>query len=244
VYYPDCVTTVITKGTAMTMIGLAAWLLAADARNTVQSPGSWDKKAASTYLDEREAWWMNWPKAARDHGTFCVSCHTAVPYAISRPALRTVLGEQTATVNEQRLIDSVTMRVRLWKEVEPWYSDERVGVHKTGESRGTESVLNAFILSNRDTLTGTLSADTRLAFATCGLRSNKQATKRGLGLGFSLTINPGRRRTHSTTEPRLPLSQLGQRRKIIGQAPRSKPISTTFANIFIATLPNELSSTE
>lgn len=147
-----------------TTLCLAAILFAADARNSSQPPVSWDKKAAATYLDGREAWWMNWPRASRDHGTFCVSCHTALPYAISRPALRSALGDQTATVNEQRLIDDVKTRVRLWKEVEPWYSDEHVGVHKTTESRGTESVLDAFILSNRDSETGALSADTKLAF--------------------------------------------------------------------------------
>ena len=92
----------IAKAAGITMTCVAACLLAADARNTSQPPVSWDMKAAATYLDGRENWWMNWPRAARDHGTFCVSCHTAVPYAISRPALRSVLGEQTATANEQK----------------------------------------------------------------------------------------------------------------------------------------------
>src|SRR6266576_3052421 len=32
-------------------------------------PSSWDQKAAATYLDRRAAWWMEWPKAARDHET-------------------------------------------------------------------------------------------------------------------------------------------------------------------------------
>ena len=27
----------------------------------------WDKKAAAAYLDRRQSWWMEWPKAARDH---------------------------------------------------------------------------------------------------------------------------------------------------------------------------------
>jgi squalene-hopene/tetraprenyl-beta-curcumene cyclase len=40
---------------------------------------SWDQKAAAAYLDRRQEWWMSWPKAQRDHDTFCVSCHTAVP---------------------------------------------------------------------------------------------------------------------------------------------------------------------
>jgi squalene-hopene/tetraprenyl-beta-curcumene cyclase len=190
VYHRGRVTTVIAKAAGIATIGLAALLLVATARNPAQSPGSWDKKAASTYLDERETWWMNWPKAARDHGTFCVSCHTAVPYAISRPALRSVLGEQTATVNEQKLIDSVTMRVRLWKEVGPWYSDEKVGVHKTSESRGTESVLNAFILSNRDALTGTLSADTRLAFANMWTSQQQTGDEKGAWLWIQFNNQP------------------------------------------------------
>jgi hypothetical protein len=52
---------------------------------------TWNPKAAAAYLDRRQAWWMEWPRAQRDHGTFCVSCHTAVPYALSRSALRSAL---------------------------------------------------------------------------------------------------------------------------------------------------------
>src|SRR6266851_3155220 len=54
---------------------------------------SWDQKAAAAYLDQRAGWSMAWPKATRDHETFCVSCHTALPYALSRPALRKELAE-------------------------------------------------------------------------------------------------------------------------------------------------------
>ena len=110
--------------------------------------GSWDAKAAAGYLDQRAGWWMGWQRAARDHETFCVSCHTAVPYAISRSTLRGALGEGVPSANEQRILDNVTKRVRLWKEVEPFYSDKDRGIYKTVESRGTESVLNALILSS------------------------------------------------------------------------------------------------
>ena len=125
---------------------------------------SWDPKAAAAYLDRRQAWWMQWPKAQRDHQTFCVSCHTAVPYALSRSALRTALAEQTSSPNERRLLDNVTKRVRLWKEVEPFYKDADRGPYKSVESRGTESVLNALILSNRDVQQGQLSNDAHTAF--------------------------------------------------------------------------------
>src|SRR6185295_13386636 len=50
---------------------------------------TWNPEAAAAYLDHRADWWMGWQGAARDHGTFCVSCHTALPYALARPALRT-----------------------------------------------------------------------------------------------------------------------------------------------------------
>ena len=124
----------------------------------------WDPAAAAGYLDSRASWWMAWPTAARDHETFCVSCHTAVPYALGRPALRKVLGEQGSSVTERKLLDNVTKRVRMWKEAEPFYPDATRGVPKTAESRGTESILNALILSSRDARSGTLSAETQLAF--------------------------------------------------------------------------------
>lgn len=107
---------------------------------------------------------MQWPRAARDHETFCISCHTAVPYAMSRPALRGALAEQGPSANERRLLENVTKRVRLWKEIAPFYSDADRGVYKSVESRGTESVLNALILSSNAAHLGDLSDDTRAAF--------------------------------------------------------------------------------
>lgn len=91
-------------------------------------------------------WWTTWPVAARDHQTFCISCHTVLPYALARPALRGDLAEQAASPVERKLIENVIKRVRIWKQAEPFYSDEQRGVPKTAESRGTESVLNALIL--------------------------------------------------------------------------------------------------
>jgi len=129
-----------------------------------KTANSWDPNAAAAYLDRRQSWWMEWPRAQRDHETVCVSCHTAVPYALSRSALRTALAEQAPSPNERRLLDSVTKRVRLWKEVEPFYKDADRGPYKSVESRGTESVLNALILSSCDAQNGQLSNDARKAF--------------------------------------------------------------------------------
>jgi|SRR5580692_593339 squalene-hopene/tetraprenyl-beta-curcumene cyclase len=125
---------------------------------------SWNQRAAAAYLDQREEWWMGWPQAERDHHTFCVSCHTAVPYALSRPELRVALAEAGPSSAERKLIEDVKERVRLWNEIGPFYTDEGYGVHKATESRGTEAVLNALILSSYDSQNGRLSDETRAAF--------------------------------------------------------------------------------
>src|SRR5262245_24617565 len=116
-------------------------------------------KAAASYLDGRITWWMGWPSAARDHETFCVSCHTVLPYAMARPALRASLAEEAISPTERRVLENVIRRVRMWKEVAPFYPDKTVGDPKTAESRGTESILNALILAGYDMPKGSLSPD-------------------------------------------------------------------------------------
>jgi squalene-hopene/tetraprenyl-beta-curcumene cyclase len=125
---------------------------------------AWNVRGAAAYLDSRQAWWLTWPTAARDHGTSCVSCHTALPYALARPALRGALAEEQASEPERRLVENVVKRVQLWRDVDPFYPDQTRGLPKTSESRGTEAVLNALILSSRDLRTGALTDEARLAF--------------------------------------------------------------------------------
>jgi squalene-hopene/tetraprenyl-beta-curcumene cyclase len=128
--------------------------------------GDWDAKSATAYLDQREAWWMSWEGAKRDHGTFCVSCHTVVPYLLSRPALRQPLAEDGPSIYERRIIANVRKRVESWKDMAPYYTDQNDGPHKTDESRATESVLNALILASYDAREGKLSEETRTALGT------------------------------------------------------------------------------
>lgn len=155
---------------------------------------SWDQKAAAAYLDQRAGWWMGWQRAARDHDTFCVSCHTAVPYAMSRPALRTALAERGPSSNEQKLLDNVTKRVRLWKEVAPFYTDADRGVYKSVESRGTESVLNALILASNDASKGVqirhLSDATRTAFENMWAEQQTTGDQKGAWLWLRFKNEP------------------------------------------------------
>jgi squalene-hopene/tetraprenyl-beta-curcumene cyclase len=137
---------------AATTIALACAFIATKTRSR------WDAQSAATYLDRRERYWSMWPAAARDHGTFCVSCHTAMPYAFARPALRAILAQSAESPEERELIANVTKRVRLWKETDPYYTS------MPERSRGTEAVLNALILAGHDAQIGKLSPDAREAF--------------------------------------------------------------------------------
>ena len=77
---------IATASACLIGVALSSTLTAADAQ-------PWNRKAAAAALDERQAWWAGFPAAQRDHGTFCVSCHTTLPYALARPRLRASLGE-------------------------------------------------------------------------------------------------------------------------------------------------------
>ena len=149
---------------AMVFLMTLVFVLPAESQTRSASPAEWDQAAAAEYLDGRQAWWRTWPVAARDHDTSCVSCHTALPYALARPALRAALGETGPTVPEADLLEDVTKRVTLWTEVEPYYPDQIHGLPKTSESRGTEAILNALVLASRDAQEGRLTGETRQAF--------------------------------------------------------------------------------
>jgi squalene-hopene/tetraprenyl-beta-curcumene cyclase len=157
-------------------IGLVAALVVgvgrvpARAENVVAPPAgaaavasSWNRKAAADYLDRRAAWWTTWPKAERDQGTFCVSCHTAVPYVVARSGVTS--ADVPSSPTERVILDNVVRRVRLWDRVLPYYRDGTDGAYKSTESRATEAVLNAFVLATHDARTGRITDDTRAALA-------------------------------------------------------------------------------
>ncbi|MGA2650285.1 MAG: hypothetical protein ABSF28_07170 [Terracidiphilus sp.] len=138
-------------------------VLAAD-RSASTEPVVWDRAAAERYLDSREAWWQDWDRTHKDHGTYCISCHTQAPYGLARPILRQDLHEPAPSGAERVMLDSIEKRVRMWKDVEPFYLDAQYGKGKEIESRNAEAVLNAIILASYDAHLGRITETTRLAF--------------------------------------------------------------------------------
>jgi squalene-hopene/tetraprenyl-beta-curcumene cyclase len=125
---------------------------------------TWNQAAAAHYLDSREIWWQSWDKAKRDHTTVCVSCHTVIPYALSRSSLRGALGEPAQTEQEHVMLNNVLRRVTMWNEVKPFYANSKTGPTLSTDSRATESVVNTLILSAYDEPKNHLTDITRSAF--------------------------------------------------------------------------------
>jgi squalene-hopene/tetraprenyl-beta-curcumene cyclase len=110
---------------------------------------SWDREGAARFLDERmDVWFANAKKLRTGGGqTVCVSCHTTIPYALARPALRRAMQVSPFTAQELRLLEETTRRVKSYGAHQPLYDHTE---SKKTESRGTEAVLNALILASAD----------------------------------------------------------------------------------------------
>jgi len=151
------------------IVGLAGVCLVAAVGLAAQTPAArdtsrgFDAKAAARYLDARADAWAVWPNAQRDRGTFCISCHTTLPYALARPALHDALGEREPSPAESKILGNLLTRARNWRDVEPFYPDQTRGIPKTSESRAIEAVMNAVVLSRRDARSGHLSEEARTA---------------------------------------------------------------------------------
>lgn len=147
------VTRLIAFSAGILAAAIISWLV------LTAKAATWDPNKAATYLDHREAAWASWPSAARDRKTFCVSCHTALPYALVRPILSASIGQSGPPPAETALLADVTKRVRDWNQISPYYPG------MNDQSRGTEAVLNALILARQDEQRRQISADTLLAFS-------------------------------------------------------------------------------
>ncbi len=174
---------------AAVLITVLAIESAPRARSGAEASG-WDPKAAATYLDGRATWWTSWPNAARDRGTYCMSCHTTLPYALARPELRGLLNERAPSAAEDRIMGNLLTRARQWHDVEPWYPDQTRGIPKTSESRAIESVMNALVLSRRDVVAGTLTADAKTAFDVMWALQMKTGPETGAWTWLNFGMDP------------------------------------------------------
>lgn len=154
------------------------------------APSTWNPASAAAYLDQREAWWLQWNDAKRDNNTFCVSCHTNLPFVFAQSVLRGLPTDAQTSAAENKIIEDVTKRVRLWNSVESYYGDKEDASGNGPGSRGTEAVLSAVILAFHDSQTGELTDDTRLAFKNMWALQQTSGSEEGAWLWQKFRLSP------------------------------------------------------
>ena len=172
------------------VVMLGAGLIGSTREAGPSETSGWDAQAAANYLDGRAEFWTTWSNASRDRGTFCMSCHTTLPYALARPALRAPLGEREPSVAEGKIVGNLLTRARNWRDIEPWYPDQTRGIPKTSESRAIESVMNALVIARRDALAGHLSEDARTALGVMWTLQMKTGPNSGAWTWLNFNYEP------------------------------------------------------
>jgi hypothetical protein len=135
---------------AITAISTAVVLvLGLGPASQAETSPAWDRAAAARYMDARmDLWWEKAKSLKTGNGEAkCLSCHTGVPYALARAGLRHAEGQGALTPNERRMLDIVTSRVASRDGDQPYYDHNPA---KIVESRGTEPVINALVLTQYD----------------------------------------------------------------------------------------------
>src|SRR2546425_13142991 len=104
----------ITVVVSVLLMGLTASGLGS--QGAAAEHGGWNREGAARYLDERmDAWFANAKKLQTGLGeTACVSCHTTVPYALSRSILRRAMQVSSPTSQEVRLFEETAPRVETY----------------------------------------------------------------------------------------------------------------------------------
>jgi squalene-hopene/tetraprenyl-beta-curcumene cyclase len=134
---------------ALAFTVLAAPVTAEQSAPASDGSRSWDPAAAAAYLDTRMDLWFTYGTKLKtgDTQTTCIACHAGLAYALSRPVLRRVMHVDAPSTQEAKLIDETTRRAETYSTHQVLYDfNERRQI----ESRGTEAVLNAVILTSAD----------------------------------------------------------------------------------------------
>lgn len=147
----------------------------------------WNARLAAQYLDSREKEWDAWPTALHS-GVACVSCHTGLPYLLSRPALRQALNEKTGpTLYEGVLVASMRATV-IRTDANDLFGGLKGLI--VDQVYGAQVVLASLVLAMDDAPRGKLSAEGEKAFARLWSTQLKSGPDKGNWLWSDFDLDP------------------------------------------------------
>jgi squalene-hopene/tetraprenyl-beta-curcumene cyclase len=121
----------------------------------------WNARLAAQYMDLRQKEWIAWPKAMHS-GVACVSCHTGLPYLLTRPALRQALDDKTGpTLYEGVLVASMRATV-IRTDANDLFAGLKGPI--VDQVYGAQVVLASLVLAMDDAPRGKLSPEGEKAF--------------------------------------------------------------------------------
>jgi len=130
----------------------------------------------------------------------CVSCHTGLPYLLSRPALRHAMGEKTGpTLYESVLVDSMRATVIRTDANDLFAGLKGVIVDQV---YGAQVVLSSLVLAMDDAPRGKLSPEGEKAFDRMWSLQLKSGADKGAWLWSDFDLDLGRPRTQRSMAPR------------------------------------------
>jgi squalene-hopene/tetraprenyl-beta-curcumene cyclase len=157
----------------------------------------WKPAEAGKRLDARARDWFEFAPAERGAGatrSTCISCHSLLPFALARPALRKVTGTPTASDYEKKIVAQTAQRVQNWKAIDsaPFGLLYDFNEQKKKESWGTEAVLNAVVLAFDEDYQGRKqpSPATRQAFANLWKTQARAGADRGSWDWLDFNLEP------------------------------------------------------
>jgi squalene-hopene/tetraprenyl-beta-curcumene cyclase len=138
-------------------------------------------------MDGRQKEWIAWPMALNS-GVACVSCHTGLPYLVSRPALRQSLGEKSGpTLYENLLVDSMRATV-IRTDAKDLFSGLKGLI--VDQVYGAQVVLSALVLAMDDAQRGKLSPEGERAFERMWSIQLKAGPDKGAFLWSDFDLDP------------------------------------------------------
>ena len=148
---------------------------------------SWNARLAEQYMDSRQKEWIAWPTALHS-GVACVSCHTGLPYLVSRPALRRALGEHTGpTLYESVLVDGIRASV-----IRNDASDLFPGLKGliVDQVYGAQVIVSTVVLAMDDAPRGKLSPEGERGFQRLWSTQLKSGPDKGAWLWSDFDLDP------------------------------------------------------